>query len=113
MKNATDQSKTQKFMDDYNYHDWAQFMVRKVSEKPQGPHFAAVLLEKETRYETDPYKGDHNNFQVDVVHYFAFPARETLEAWVLRASHAKKEFFFFEVKKLGEVSLRVEVDLGV
>ena len=102
-----------KLMDDYNYHDWTSFMVRKVSEKPKGPHFAAVLFEKESRYEHDHYTGAGSSSQHDTITYFAFPDKETLGEWVLRATKDKKQFFFFEVKKLGEATVKVDVDLGV
>jgi len=102
-----------KYMDNYNYHDWSKFMVSKPSEKPTGPHFAAVLFEKETRYEHDHYSGNGSSVSYDKITYFAFPDKETLGEWIIRATKDKKDFFFFEVKKLGEATVKVEVDLGV
>jgi hypothetical protein len=103
-----------KLMDDYNHHDWAKFMVTEASQKPKGPHFAAVLFET-LEYTSPGYdEGDsdeRNNFEHVV--YFAFPDQETLTEWVLRASKDKKQFFCFEVKKLGTVNLKVTVDVGV
>ena len=103
-----------KYMDDYNYHDWSKFMVRTPKEKPTGPHFAAVLFD--TRTEWTPAYDRHDtdsSSTVPDIHYFAFPDQETLREWVLRAAKDKKQFFFFEVKKLGEAELKVSVDLGV
>ena len=91
-----------KYMDDYNYHDWSKFMVREVKDKPKGPHFAAVLFD--SHYE-------HSGYETNVV-YFAFPDQTTLSEWVLRAAKDKKHFFFFEVKKLGNAELKIDVDLG-
>jgi len=103
-----------KYMDDYNYHDWTQYMVQKPEQKPKGPHFAAVLFGK--RREHQPAYDEHDtasSYEVDDITYFAFPDQETLKEWVLRASKDSKQFFFFEVKKLGEAQLKVNVDLGV
>lgn len=103
-----------KYMDDYNYHDWSKFMVREPKEKPQGPHFAAILFD-DMSYTSPGYdRGDpdeHHNFKH--VTYFAFPDQATLKEWVLRAAKVKKQFFFFEVKKLGNAELKIDVDLGV
>jgi hypothetical protein len=99
-----------KYMDDYNYHDWAKFMVREVKERPKGPHFAAVLFDN--HYEHSGYENDSRYLVPNVV-YFAFPDKETLREWILRAAKDKKEFFFFEVKKLGEAELKVDVDVGM
>lgn len=102
-----------KYLEDYNYHDWSEFMVNKSDRLPKGPHFASVLLEKESRREHDPYTGNYVTHEVMVTTYFAFPDKETLTEWVLRASKAKKSFFCFEVKKIGEVEVNVNVDVGV
>ncbi len=99
-----------KYMDDYNYHDWTKFMVRSVKEKPTGPHFAGVLFDSHREwsgYESDP------GYEVPNVVYFAFPDKETLGEWVLRAAKDKKQFFFFEVKQLGDAKLQVKIDLGL
>ncbi len=106
--------RTGKYMDDYNYHDWSKFMVTKPDQKPSGPHFAAILFDV-LQYTTAGYDRDdpdehHNHEQVI---YFAFPDKETLHEWVLRAAKDKKQFFFFEVKKMGEHKLLVNVDLGI
>ena len=34
-----------KYLDEYNYHDWAKFMVREPKDKPTVPHFASVLFD--------------------------------------------------------------------
>lgn len=103
-----------KYMDDYNYHDWTKFMVGKPSEKPTGPHFAAVLFGTRREY-TPAYGRDDSGSSHDVpdITYFAFPDQETLKEWVLRAVKDKKQFFFFEVKKLGNAELKIDVDLGM
>jgi hypothetical protein len=99
-----------KLQDNYNYHDWTRFMVREPKDNPQGPHFAAVLFDSHS--ECTGYKDD-SNYRVPNVVYFAFPDQATLGEWVIRAVKDNKQFFFFEVKKLGNVELRVNVDLGV
>ena len=103
-----------KYMDDYNYHDWSQYMVQKPEQKPKGPHFAAVLFGTRNEY-SPPYdsKDSGSSYSVPEIIYFAFPDQETLSEWVLRASKDNKKFFFFEVKQLGEAKLKVSVDLGV
>lgn len=98
------------FMDNYNYHDWAKFMVEKPEQIPKGPHFAAVLLDKRREY--SPAYDDRDSgrsYEVSQAVYFAFPDKKTLESWLLRAMKENKQFFFFEVKKLGDVSLKVAV----
>jgi len=103
-----------KYLDDYNFHDWSKFMVQKPEQKPTDPHFAAVLFGKRTEHQPAYDSNDTpSSYQVDEVTYFAFPDKETLGEWVLRAAKDKKQFFFFEVKKLGEAQLKVNVDLGV
>jgi hypothetical protein len=108
--------KNSKYMDDYNFHDWAKFRVRKSEDKPTGPHFAAVLLDTRTElspsYEDRPGNGYDSNTVPDVT-YFAFPDQETLSEWALRASKDKKHFFCFEVKKLATVELKVSIDVGL
>lgn len=105
-----------KYMDDYNYHDWVQYMVRLPNDKPKGPHFAAVLFESRDEW-IRPY--DHHDdpggtySKFEYVQYFAFPDVETLREWVLRASKDNKTFFFFEVKQLGSAQLKVSVDIGM
>jgi hypothetical protein len=99
-----------KYMDDYNYHDWSQYMVVKPEQKPTGPHFAGVLFD--SHHEHSGYEGD-SSYAVPNVVYFAFPDQATLKEWVLRAAKDKKQFFFFEVKKLGNAELKIDVDLGV
>ena len=103
-----------KYMDDYNYHDWSRFMVREPKQRPTGPHFAAVLFETRTEY-TPSYDQDDpgSSCSVPDIHYFAFPDRETLQKWVLRAAKDKKQFFCFEVKRLASVELKVNVELEV
>ena len=99
-----------KYMDDYNYHDWSKFMVREPKDRPQGPHFAGVLFDshrEHSGYDNEP------SYDVPHVTYFAFPDQETLSEWALRAAKDKKQFFCFEVKKMGDVKLNVSVDLGV
>lgn len=102
------------YMEDYNYHDWSKFMVREAKDKPKGAHFAAVLLDTRREYtpayDANDYGTSHS---VADVQYFAFPDKETLSAWLLRAKKDNKQFFFFEVKKLGEVSVKVSVDVEV
>ena len=97
-----------KYMDDYNYHDWSKFMVVKPADKPTRPHFAAVMFD--SHYEHSGYEGD-SNYQVPNVVYFAFPDKETLKEWVLRASKDKRNFFFFEVKSLGNAELKVDLKI--
>lgn len=103
-----------KYMDDYNYHDWSQFMVRTPKERPTGPHFAAVLFGTRTEWTPAYDRNDTaSSCSVSEITYFAFPDKATLSEWVLRASKEKKEFFFFEVKKVGEAELKVNVDVEV
>lgn len=100
------------YMDDYDSHDWADFMVREAKDKPKGPHFAAVLFE--TRSEWTPgYSASDggSSSTVPSIVYFAFPDKETLGEWLLRASKESKRFFFFEVTKLGQAQLKVDLDL--
>jgi hypothetical protein len=101
---------SKKYMDDYNYHDWSSFMVQKPEQKPKGPHFAGIMFDSHREY-----SGYDNDPGYDVAHvvYFAFPDKETLAAWVLRASKDKKQIFFFEVKKVGTSELKVNIDLEV
>lgn len=96
-----------KYMDDYNYHDWSKFMVREPKEKPSGSHFAGVLFDK--HYESSGR--DDSTYSVPNVIYFAFPDQETLKQWAFRAAKDKKEFFCFEVKKLANVQLVLDIDL--
>lgn len=98
------------YMDDYNYHDWSKFMVHEPKQKPVGPHFAGVLFD--SHRECSGYDGD-SSYSVPNTVYFAFPDQDTLKEWVLRAAKAGKQFFFFEVKKLGNAELKVDVDLGM
>lgn len=99
-------------MDEYNYHDWAEFMVQKPEQKPVGPHFAAVLFETRREYTPSYDQNDTpSSYDAPAVVYFAFPDQETLHEWVLRALKDKKKFFFFEVKKLGNAELKIDVDL--
>ena len=102
-----------KYMDDYNYHDWSKFMVEKPEQKPKGPHFAGVMFD--TRRVSDGYSAAEGggSYDISYVVYFAFPDRETLGEWALRAAKDKKQFFCFEVKKVGDVKLNIDVDLGV
>lgn len=102
-----------KLMDDYNYHNWTEYMVQKPDQAPKGPHFAAVLFEKESYYEHDHYTGNGSSVSHDKITYFAFPDKEILGEWVLRATKDNKKFFFFEVKQLGSAQLKVSVDLGM
>jgi hypothetical protein len=100
------------YMEDYNYHDWSKFMVRKPEEKPKGPHFAAVMFDTRTEYTPAYDEKDYgSSSSVPEIQYFAFPDKETLGAWLLRAKKDNKSFFFFEVKKLGEMTLKVAVDV--
>lgn len=101
-----------KYQDDYNYHDWSSFMVRESKEQPKGPHFGAVMFG--TRNEYTPAYDFHDSgssHSVPEITYFAFPDKETLREWALRALKDKKKFFFFEVKKIGDAQLNVSVDL--
>ncbi len=97
-------------MDDYNYHDWSKFMVVEAKDKPTGPHFAAVMFDK--HYEHSGYEGE-SSYPVPNVVYFAFPDQATLGEWALRAAKDKRQFFCFEVKKVGDVQMKVTVDVGV
>lgn len=97
-----------KYMNDYNYHDWAKFIVVKPEQKPAKPHFAAVLFD--CHMEHSGYQDDAS-YSVPHIVYFAFPDQETLKEWILRATKEKKQFFFFEVKKLGTAELKIDVDL--
>ncbi len=99
-----------KYMDDYNYHDWSSFMVREPKDKPKGPHFAGVLFD--SHREHSGY-AEESSYQVPNVVYFAFPDQDTLKEWALRAAKDKKQFFCFEVKRLGNVALVLDVDLSV
>lgn len=104
------------YTDNYNYHDWAKFMVTKSENKPTGPHFAAVLFG--TRSEWTPSYDQFDSrggstHTVNEITYFAFPTKEILDAWLLRASKENKKFFFFEVKKLGEIELKVSTSVSV
>lgn len=105
-----------RLMDDYNYHDWSEFMVRSPKDAPKKAHFAAVLFETRNEW-TPPYDrfddAGGTSSTIEYVQYFAFPDKELLSAWILRATKDKKKFFFFEVKKLGEVELKVNVDVEV
>lgn len=103
-----------KYLDDYNYHDWTLFMVRELKEKPKGPHFAAILFDQ-LDYTSPGYDRDDSSYSTSFKHvsYFAFPDQETLREWVLRAAKAKMQFFFFEVKNIGNAELRIDIDLKV
>lgn len=98
------------FMADYNFFDWSKFMVREPKDRPAGSHYAAVLFETRTEY-IPPY--DQRDCGTSItspeIHYFAFPDKKTLESWLLRATKANKNFFFFEVKKIGDVKLSVSI----
>ena len=84
-------------------------LARRVS-RDSGP----VLFDSRTEY-TPPYDRDDtgSSCEVPVINYFAFPDQATLKEWVLRAAKDKKQFFFFEVKKVGQAELKIDVDLGV
>jgi hypothetical protein len=100
------------YMEDYNYHDWTKFMVREAKEKPKVPHYAAVLFDSRTEYTPAYDERDRaSSHSVSEIHYFAFTEKKDLEAWLLRAKKENKQFFFFEVKKLGEVAVKVSVDV--
>jgi hypothetical protein len=99
------------YMDDYNYHDWSKFMVREPKEKPKGPHFAGILFDKHYESSGRDDDGSYGRYAVPSIIYFAFPDQETLKQWALRAAKDKKEFFCFEVKKLANVQLVLDIDL--
>lgn len=105
-----------KYMDDYNYHDWSQFMVRSPKQRPIGAHFAAVLFETRNEW-TPPYdrydEPTGSSSTIEYVSYFAFPDKQTLSEWVSRAAKNKMQFFCFEVKKIGSVEVKVNVDIEV
>lgn len=102
------------YMNDYNYHDWVQFMVRVPKDRPKSPHFAAVLFGTRTDWTPGYDSGESGTSStVPEIHYFAFPDKSTLNEWVLRAAKDKKEFFFFEVRRVGEVELRVNIDMDL
>lgn len=94
----------------YFDHDWVQFMVDKPEKAPKGAHFGVVLFG--TRREVDPYTGN-SYYDVPEVTYFAFPDRETLGEWALRATKDNKQFFCFKVDKLGDLAIKVNIDVGV
>ena len=99
-----------KYMDDYNYHDWAKFMVTRPDQRPVGAHFAAVMFETRQEYDRDD---TGSSYTVPAIVYFAFPDQETLSEWTLRAMKDKKKFFFFKVEKLGNAELKVDVDVEI
>lgn len=101
------------FLPEYNYHEWSKFMVKKPEETPTGRHYAVVLFERRTEYTPAYDANDHaSSYEVPDIEYFAFHDKATLQAFLLRVTRANKKFFFFEVKKLGEVSLQVNVDIS-
>ena len=98
------------FLAKYNPYEWSKFLVDP-KNMPKGPHFAAVLFETETRYSPGYDERDTgSSYSAIVTQYFAFPDKKTLESWLLRVTKEGKQFFFFEVKKLGEVELKVSVE---
>lgn len=48
-----------------------------------------------------------------MITYFAFPDKDTLIEWVTAATLANKKFFFFEVKKLGMTTVKVDINADV
>lgn len=100
------------FMKDYNYHDWVKFMVRDEQTKPKGQHFAAVLLGTRTEHSPGYDRDDvMTSSTVPETTYFAFPDKNTLSAWVLRAHKKDMSFFFFEVKSIGNAVVKVDLDI--
>lgn len=103
-------------MNEYNYHDWAKYMVTKPEQAPKGPHFAGILFGTRTEY-TPAYDRFDSSTTISCpeITYFCFYALEDLERWVLAVTRSGKSFFFFQVPKLGESKLRIEVhvDAGV
>jgi hypothetical protein len=94
----------------YNYHNWSQYIVLKQEQVPKSRHFAAILFDKYTPcsgYENEGYQADPRPMTV----YFAFPTKELLSQWVLEATQDKKQFFFFEVPKMGEVKISVNLEI--
>lgn len=99
---------------EYNYHDWAQFMVVSEAQRSTTHHFAAVMFE--TRVEWTPAYDRHDDPQsatVPMTTYFAFPDKDKLIKWVTAATLANKKFFFFEVKKLGVTTVKVDISTDV
>ena len=103
-----------KYSNDYDHYDWAKFIVKSTKDRPIKPHFAAVLFGTRNEFTPayDKYDTDRSVTVPDIT-YFAFPDQATLSEWIVRASKDKKEFFFFEVKRIGSVELKVHVDLDV
>ena len=85
-------------------------MVKEPKDAPVGAHFGAVLFG--TRNQVDSYSGN-SYYTVPDISYFAFPTQKDLAQWVLEATHDKKNYFFFEVKKLGQATPKVDIDLGL
>ena len=104
----------EKLMDDYNYHDWCDYIVKSPKEQPTEPHFAVVLFDTRTEWVPAYDSRDtETSTTVDCITYFALPTKDLLEAMVLRLAKANRKCFFFEVKKLGSAKLNVDVDLKV
>lgn len=94
----------------FSENNWSPFAVKKPDQAPKGPHWAAVLFGKRT--EVDSYSGTSSH-QVDETTYYAFTKEEQFATWVAEASISGRKFFCFKVNKLGEIDLKVKVDVGV
>ncbi len=98
---------------EYNYHHWTKHMVRQPEDKPVDPHYAAVLFDTRTEYSPAYDSSDYSSAStVHETHYFRFYAREELEMWVAEATRSNKKFFFFHVAKLGEATVKVDIDVS-
>lgn len=95
------------------YMNWSKFVVNSKSI-PTEPHFGAVLFTQRTEFMPSyDHHGGYDSQQVEASEYFAFPNKELLQQWVTKVEKEGKKFFFFEVKKIGQVTVTVNVDVGV
>jgi len=94
------------YIGQFNKSNWREFEVEKPEQAPKGQHYAAVLFGSHVR--DDGWGGTYHQPNTT---YYAFPDISTLRLWVAEAQGSSQKFFFFEVKQLG--TLEVKVDVGV
>lgn len=93
------------------YH-FSDYLVKDAKSIPTAAHFAGVVIETKQEW-NQGYSDRGGGYYEDVTttSYYALPTKELLSKWVTEVHQGKKNFFFFEVKQLG--SLEVKVEVGV
>lgn len=97
-------------MGKWNSYNWHEFEVTKLDKYPKDHHYIVLVFTSYSEYQ-EGWHGERGSYSdVPCTKVYAFTKKDHMELMVTELTKSETKFVFYEVAKLGKVTVTVDVE---